>query len=330
MRPGRARTGRNSQQGAASAIPAETNQRPGIGRIGSFASLRDLEMLHAVIEERQATAAARRLGVSQPAVSRALTLLEERAGRELVRREGMNLAPTADGLMLYEETKAIFETLARLEGFSWQRNAAGPLRIAAPPTIAHCLLEPLLAQFVNATGVMVSLEIATTPVVSELVADRRADLAIADIINPSPSLAQILLRRSTFVCAMRHDHPLATRESVLIEDLQDIPLILLVKRNPARAKIDRICFKAGLRPRIVMETSNALSAVNLVAQGVGLTLLNPFPVTLAKIPHVVYRPFEPQICLDTAFIYSADAPLTSPARRFIETIEQSLPSAPPV
>ncbi len=145
---------------------------------------------------------------------------------------------------------------------------------------------------------MVSLEITTTPVVSELVADRRADLAIADIINPSPSLARKLLQRSNFVCAMPEGHPLAMKSMIGIEDLQGYPLILLVKRNPARAMIDRICAKAGMRPRVVMETANALSAVNLVSRGVGLTLLNPFPVTLAGIPNVVFRPFEPQISLD--------------------------------
>ncbi len=294
------------------------------GRVGRFASLRDLEVLQAVIEERQATAAARRLGVSQPAVSRALTLLEERTGRVLVRREGMNLAPTADGLALYEEARPIFEILARLEDFSWNRPSTAPLRLAAPPTIAHCLIEPLLAGFIAESGVMVSLEITTTPVVSELVADRRADLAIADIINPSPSLARTLLQRSNFVCAMPDGHPLAMKSTIGIEDLQDHPLILLVKRNPARAMIDRICAKAGMRPLVVMETANALSAVNLVSRGVGLTLLNPFPVTLAGIPNVVFRPFEPLISLDTAFIYPADIPLSWAGRRFIEMISDHI------
>lgn len=319
MRPGKAGGGGKGRQETAA-----TRTVP--GRHSHFASLRDLEVLHAVIEERQATAAARRLGISQPAVSRTLTLLEERVGRELVRRKGMNLAPTADGLALYEETKPIFKSLTRLEDFSWGQDTATPLRLAAPQTIAHCLLEPLLGSFIRKTGIVVSLEIATTPVVLELVADRRVDLAIADVVNPSSSLSRVPLRRSTFVCAMPTNHPLALKQSVSVEDLQDVPLILLLKRNPARAMIDRVFAKAGLRPLVAMETANALSAVNLVAQGVGLTLLNPFPISLNTTQNVAYRPFEPEISSDTAFFHPVDIPLTSSARRFIEVIEESLAS----
>jgi DNA-binding transcriptional LysR family regulator len=295
---------------------------------GSFATIRDLEILHAVIEAGKTTAAAARLGISQPAVSRTLAQLDARSGRKLFRREGAALAPTADGLALYEHTKPIFDALARLRDFQWSEGAVAQLRIAAPPTIAHCLLEPLIGDFIKAgEKTRISLEITTTPAVFELVADHRADLGIGDVTTSS-NLRRTPLRRSNFVCAIPQDHPLAGRDRISVADLHDQPLVVLVKRNPARMLVDRMCTKAGVKPQVLVETSNALSAVRMTAQGVGISLVNPFPVVFAQLAGIVFRPFVSDIAFETAFFHAADKTPSSSAQRFVEFVRARLPSHP--
>ncbi|HRE22024.1 MAG TPA: LysR family transcriptional regulator, partial [Rhabdaerophilum sp.] len=73
-------------------------------------TLRELEVLRTLIAYGKATAAARKLGISQPAVSRAIHQLEKRTGLVLFRREGGRLVPTADALALHKESEAIFLT----------------------------------------------------------------------------------------------------------------------------------------------------------------------------------------------------------------------------
>ncbi len=295
---------------------------------GGFATVRDFEILHAVIAEKKTTAAAARLGISQPAVSRALAQIEARSGRVLFRREGLFLAPTADALALYEETKPIFEVLGRLRDFKWGENKAELLRIAVPPTIAHCLIEPLIARFLKGSPeTTISLEIATTPVVLELVADQRADLAISDVTEPTNTLHRIPIRRAPFVCIVPDAHALAGAAVVTVQDLHHLPMVLLVKRNQSRALIDRICQKAGVKPRVVVETSNVLSAVRLVAEGVGATLVSPFPVAHAAIPGVRHIPFAPKISFETAFFFSSASAPSSVALRFVEFVQAHLPPA---
>ena len=105
---------------------------------GSWATLRDLEVFQAVIEERKTTAAAQRLGISQPAVSRALASMEQKSKRSLFRHQGTRLVPTADAMALYEEIQPIFHALAQLSHFDWTQQKPASLRIACPPTMAHC------------------------------------------------------------------------------------------------------------------------------------------------------------------------------------------------
>ncbi len=295
---------------------------------GSFATVRDLEILRAVIQERKTTVAASKLGISQPAVSRTLAQLEARSGRVLFRREGMHLAPTADALALYETTQPIFDALTELRDFKWAEGTAKPLRIAAPPTIAHCLLEPIIARFHAAVPtVKVTLDIATTPAVLELVTDHRADIAIADVAAPNSSFHRIPIHQSSLVCALREDHPLAGASHIRPEDLYGMPMVLLVKRNPARALIDRLCTKAGVKLNVVIETSNALSALRFAEAGVGATLINPFPATLAPTKGMRFIPFEPAISFETAFFQLADSPVSSTVQRFVEFTKSEINKA---
>src|SRR5438034_6023673 len=150
---------------------------------GGWATIRDLEVFKAVIECGTATMAASQLGISQPAVSRTLSQLEERSGRALFTRAGPSLAATADGLALYEETRLIFEGLERVRGLEWGGHGGDKqLRVAATPTMAQCWLNRVAAQFLlDHFGTKLTLEIVTTPQILEFVADRQVDLGIASV-----------------------------------------------------------------------------------------------------------------------------------------------------
>ncbi|MCA3673517.1 MAG: LysR family transcriptional regulator, partial [Methylobacterium sp.] len=111
-------------------------------------SLRELEILRALITLGKTTAAAAKLNISQPAVSRAIAQLEERTGIVLFRRESGRLLATAEALALHKEAEPIFQTLERLERARWRPvDQEANLRIACPPTLAHHFLNSMLARF---------------------------------------------------------------------------------------------------------------------------------------------------------------------------------------
>ena len=294
---------------------------------GHWASIRDLEVLDEVIRAKSTTLAASRLGISQPAVSRALAQMEERSGRTLFRREGHKVVPTADAMVIFEETRNIFASLQRLSQLDWTEKKRTPLRLAVPPTLAHCFLDRLAARFVAQTeGAVIAIEIVTTPQVFEMVADRTAEIGVADLPSPNQSLERVVFRRSAFACAMPLRHPLARKSRITPGDLDGQNLVALVKRNPARMTIDRLLLKADAKANVVVETSNALSAIDYVRGGLGVALVNPFPVAL-NASGVVFRPFEPRLEYETAFFLAAGDVAGALPRRFIEFIRaQQSPS----
>jgi len=287
--------------------------------VRGFASLRDLEVLRALVVARKMTAAAMQLGISQPAVSRTIAMLEDRSGRILFRREGGRLTPTSDALALFAETTPIFDALARLDRFSWTSQSPEPLRVVAPATIAHHYLPWLIAGYLAAHGdETVTLEITTSPDVFAAIADRKADIGISDSYVSHPALLREPFRRSSAVCALPEGHRLAAQPRVGAADLDGEGLISYARRLAIRTTLDRIFAEAGARPKVRCETATVVSAVELVRAGVGLAIFNPFPVALRPVVGVVFRPFDPQVLYETAFILPAEGPASPAARRLAE------------
>ncbi len=287
--------------------------------VRGFASMRDLEVLRALVVARKMTAAATQLGISQPAVSRTIALLEERSGRQLFRREGGRLVPTADALALFAETTPVFDALSRLDRFSWNAQSHETLRVVAPATIAHHFLQRVIAGYLAAQpDETVSLEITTSPDVFAAVADRKADIGISDSYISHPALVREPFRRSFAVCALPAGHRLADRPHIQASDLDGENFVSFARRLTIRATLDRIFAEAGACPKVRCETATVVSAVELVRSGVGLSVFNPFPVALRPDIGVVFRPFLPKVAYETAFIFAAEGPASPAARRLAD------------
>ena len=293
---------------------------------GGWATIRDLEVFKAVIECGQVTLAGAQLGISQPAVSRTLSQLEERSGRALFTRAGPSLMATAEGLALYEEIRSIFESLQRVRDLEWGTQDHDRLRIAVTPTMAEYWLNQVTARFLlDHHGSRITLEIVPTPQILELVADRQVDLGMASIKPAGSGLKRIPFRRSRYVCAMPRKHRLSRLAAVRPADLQGVPLIAYVRRNEGRVTTDRVFTKAGVRPNIVVETSTAASAIAHVVAGAGVALVNIFPLDMRPNRAITFKPFEPALVYDTAFFATPDQVLGSTAQRFIEYARSTLP-----
>jgi DNA-binding transcriptional LysR family regulator len=127
------------------------------------------------------TEAARRLHVSQPAVSTVLKHAEQRLGMKLFQRAGGRLFPTPEALALFPDVDDIFTRLAALGRVAkGLRDAAtGVISIAASPTLANALLPAAVAAFAaDRPLVQVVLKALPTEQIVTSVRDRAFDLGL--------------------------------------------------------------------------------------------------------------------------------------------------------
>ncbi len=291
--------------------------------------IRDLEILLAVVTSLKATAAAHRLGISQPAVSKSIARLESQMGLALFERRGRALIPTPRALALAEEAESILTSLDRIIQALPQNDATRTLRIAGPPTLMHLFLPPLIAGFSRIeTGVRIQIEIGKTPDVIAAVADGLADVGISDSPVNSSALRPEILRRTLAHVLVPKDHHLANRKQLGVADLADEPLIALARRFPARARLDQLFQDGGHVMRIVAETTTAASAYELVRQGMGVSVLNPFPLPIGPDSDFIVVPFVPSIVIETNIFSAAMGPTSVITRRFIDYVKQHQPPDP--
>lgn len=290
-------------------------------------SLRELEILRALIHSRKTTSAAASLGVSQPAVSRAIASLEARVGRTLFARDGGRLVPTADAFELEEEARPIFAALDRIQVWPDGPARRGVLRVAASPTLAQFLLPDIVAQFQEAEPELtIQVEIGTGTSVVASVADRLADVGLVDQPAAHPGVRAEPLREGTAHCLMPEGHALASKEWICAKDFDGQAMIALARRFPSRVQADRLFASEGVAPRIVAEAATSAFVAELVRRGVGLALINPFPLSLGSGLHgLAARPFKPAITYDTMLLFPASGSASPAARRFADALKASQP-----
>jgi len=261
-------------------------------------SLRELEFFRETVRAGSATRAAERLGVSQPAVSRALARLEDRFGFELFAREDGRLAPTTAALALIEELEPVYSTLEKVSLFSspLPNPENETLRIAAPPTFSICLIQALIARFMeNHPGARFQLQMCSSQEVIQKIAMGDADFGISDTNLTHEGIRFDTILEMDAVCILRDDDPLANQTVIGPQDLDERRLISMSRSFSSRFSLERIFEKANVVPDIVAEVTTSYSACSFISQGMGIGVLSPFPVLDGPFENLVARRFVPNV-----------------------------------
>jgi DNA-binding transcriptional LysR family regulator len=290
-------------------------------------TLRELEVLQALVEAGTAISAARRLGISQSAVSRRLAQLEERLGFQLFMRAGGRLVPTVEAMSINEQLTPVFDTLARIANHAEQPEQAhtGTLAIVAPPTIAHRFLPSRIAAFKKQNpDLQINFEVLSSDSLLAGIAECRFDVGLTDSITAHEGIQNRQLLETHAICILPQQHPLARLDVIRPEDLQAANFIALSRRHSSRVAIDRVFDKAGVSLNIVIEASTNVSAMEFVREGLGVSLLNPFPLVHQMGEGVVLRPFLPALCYTTNFLLPSSRAPSAVTLAFIQATRASL------
>nr|AIT38308.1 hypothetical protein [Streptomyces toxytricini] len=225
--------------------------------------LRHLRALDAVAAAGTVTAAAARLHITQPALSRTLAQLEARVGVRLVDRSSRRPALTAAGTTLLGHARAI---LAHLDAaLADTREVSRPLRLGYTCAVLGQQTVPLLRSW-RRTHPHVPLEVVRHDSSTAGLATGDADLAVLRTVPADRRIRTEALYTEGRVAALPDDDPLAGRDQVLLAELtagRDLPLALWPETGTASPEL----WPAGRRPARTVEVRNVDEWLNLIAIG---------------------------------------------------------------
>lgn len=262
--------------------------------------LGELEAFDAVMRVGSTNRAADFLGISQPAVSRAIGRLAKSTRLTLFRQVGGRLVPTPEAQSLHEEVRRAFVGLDQLRARAAmiREFGAGGLRLACYPALGLSFAAKAIQHYrAKDKAVHVTLLIAGSNAVRDMVASGQADVGLAaDEIDASRVSTQPFMSSSA-VCVMPAGHRLAGKETVSPTDLAGEPFIALSPDDTARGRIERLFEDAGLEMRTVVETQYSEVVCNLALEGVGVGIANGMTYKASRFDQrgLTARPFVPVV-----------------------------------
>lgn len=284
--------------------------------------LREFEALRALIASGTTVGAARRIGVSQSAISRTLSQLEERTGRTLFVRSPGRIQPTPEAYRLNEMLDPLFDAVNAIDHIDWSATDKQPLRLVAPQTQAQKLLIPCVAKYLKRyPGQKIELDIKTTDVVISGILDSSYDLGLSSGNIQNTGVTYVPWRQSKVVCLLPLNHPLSEKTHIEPGDLHGMDMVDFLGTFGTRALTNQILSKTGVRPNIVVETTTAIAALELVRQGVGLALVNPFPLLSGEESGIAIKQFDAPVVYQTNFVLPKKRKTTDAARHFMRFVQ---------
>ena len=261
-----------------------------------YMKLTQLEYFCVAARYHNITKAAKELFVTQPSISNAIKALEEEFGVNLFFRNNNKLTLTPEGELFYRSAEELLAHADSVESeFHEIRKKVTPIRIGIPPMLGTIYLPELyLSLKENFPEVDFRLFEYGSIKACDLVLEEKLDIAIVNAEQPSIDKcnSRIIDTEDLLFC-VSPDHPLAEQKALLLTMLADEPLILFNTDSVQVMTLIRQFKAVGINPRIILNTSQITTLINMVKSGHMGTFL--YRSIVEAHPDIIGIPVMPSI-----------------------------------
>lgn len=245
-------------------------------------SLKQLRYFVAIAESGKVSEAAKRLHVSQPALSASLAQLEQAWDTQLfVRHKAQGVTLTANGERLLGRSRGLLRRAQSLDDFARELNdkVSGHIRLGCFSTLAPIWMPKLLAagrrQFPELEIEIVELDLQQ---LHAGVMNGQFELALVYGIGEHERIEVERIASCEPYVLLPSGHPLASASALTLAELAEEPLVLLDMPH-SRAYFDELFAIEGVALRAQHRSSSFENVRCMVAEGLGYSLLNQRPLT---------------------------------------------------
>ncbi|MGX6448936.1 LysR family transcriptional regulator [Patulibacter sp. S7RM1-6] len=283
--------------------------------------LAELRGLEAAARHGSIGAAAKELGVSQPALSKRLRQLETVVGVPLLERSPRGVVPTDAGRQLLFPARRVLEELADVDRTVLRlRGRPRSVRLAASAAVTESLLPPLLASYHRGRDQEpVELVVCSSTLVRELMASGGVDVGIA-ASGPGEDPDLEAFAHDELIVAVPPGHPWAERTAVPDDELVRQRLVLREPGANQRHTAEALLADRGLTlPEPRAEARSTAEALHVAREPGAPALLSR--LSLPADPGMAIRPVDP--ALPRRFVVLAGPGRDSPGvRRLVAALRR--------
>lgn len=271
--------------------------------------MKDYEYILTVYEEKSFSKAAKKLFISQPALSMAVRRIETELGITIFDRSSLSLTLSDEGRIYIEsleQIRAVERTLKdRLSDIA--SLSSGKVIVSGENFVSSFILPEILMEFAkNYPGIQVELVESNSPDLIEQLLSETIDLLVAHDFNPKQFEARELFEETVLVAvpflnpinktlsgfAVSDDEirsgNLKPHPAINLSILKDDEFLILKPGNDLHWRAISLCASAGFQPRVKIELDQLITSYNLAGAGLGISFVTDKLVKKAAVPGCVY------------------------------------------
>jgi DNA-binding transcriptional LysR family regulator len=296
-------------------------------------NLNQLRVFYEAARTGSFTSAAKKLCITQPAVTAQIKTFEDQCNLKLFKKKGRSLYLSDEGSTLYEYTRRIFEYEKEVEDVieEMRKLKRGTLRLGTSKAYARYFMPFLISSFHEAfPHIKVHLDEGSSMDILRSLVELKNEVAVIAKVEEDPNVTFLPFKRDELILILAPTHSLSKKKSVSVEELVHEPMIMKEMGSGTRKQINDLFSRKGLTPNVLMETSNTEFIKQLVQRGEGISFLVEEAVAaeikekkLTTVPLEGKGPF-----LDVSIAYLKDQHLSHPARAFVEMLKKMATKGP--
>jgi DNA-binding transcriptional LysR family regulator len=276
------------------------------------------------------TIAAKKLYITQPAVTAQLKLLEDHWSLKLFKKKGRNIYLTDEGKILHDYALKVFEYEKEIEHVieDIKELKRGVLRLGTTKTYARYFMPFMMTSFHEAyPNIKINLDEGSSLEMIHSLVELRNEVAVIANAEDNPDVCFIPFSREELVVILAPDHHLAHKKDVSFNELAEEPIIMKEVGSGTRRLVNGLFARNDCTPNILMETSNTEFIKQLVQRGEGVSFLVREAVALElREKKLATVPLEGgNIFLDVSIAYLKSQHLSRPAHAFLDILERLAP-----
>ena len=295
-------------------------------------NFQQLRYVLTIYEQGSISKAAEKLFITQSALSQHLLKTESELGIKIFDRSTIPISPTFAGIqfinfsqnVLYEESQ-MYKTLEDITNMN-----VGKLTIGIPSNRSLQILPLVLPKFSSDyPAIQLQVKESRSTVLETLLLNNEIDMACMGPEINSPVINFTKLVKENIYLAVPNNNPLNEKISegstVSPALFNDFPFILIKKGHKLRSVADELFYMYSMTPRCILETSNIDLAIQLSAQGLGVSFISELS---AKLFHGDIKPtyylLNPQVSYYLGIACHKQRHRSNAMKLFVKYIEEGL------
>jgi DNA-binding transcriptional LysR family regulator len=290
-------------------------------------TLRQIEVIRAIMVTGSVGGAARLLNVSSPGISRVMKHAEGMLGLKLFSRKAGRYTPTSEANDIFSQINGVYERVEDLQFLikRLKRGADAELKIGSVPSISNVMVPRAIADVRRRyPNLLIDIDILKIEEAINYLLLGKGEMVAVSHKAEHPMLTFEPLAKGRLKCIVPLGHPLAKREPVTADQIVRYPLIGIDPNDPYGRIMAGIFSNHALSYEVTIRARFGSTVCALVTQGLGVAIIDEFTLAADNWPNLRALEIVEATAFQTYIAYRKDTTLSSYCEHFIAALRDHM------